>query len=240
MLQLTAVDLSKTFRGRKVVDNVSLNVAPGEVVGLLGPNGAGKTTTFHILVGLTRADSGRVLLNGHDLSDFPMYLRARHGLSYLPQEPSVFRKLSVEENLFIVLDNLKISRKEKRTRAERVLEELGIAKLAKNKAFTLSGGERRRVEIARSLILEPRFLLLDEPYAGIDPLAVQEIQGIIRILKGTGIGVVLTDHNVRETLSSCDEAYLIKDGEIWVRGSPQEIVENDSARRFYLGENFKL
>jgi len=239
-MKLETQNLTKSYRGHKVVSNVSLEVPSGHVVGLLGPNGAGKTTTFYMVVGLVRPDSGAVVLGDVNLAGLPIFERARMGVGYLPQESSVFRKLSVEENLFIVLDNLKISRKEKRTRAERVLEELGIAKLAKNKAFTLSGGERRRVEIARSLILEPRFLLLDEPYAGIDPLAVQEIQGIIRILKGTGIGVVLTDHNVRETLSSCDEAYLIKDGEIWVRGSPQEIVENDSARRFYLGENFKL
>jgi lipopolysaccharide export system ATP-binding protein len=181
-----------------------------------------------------------VTLGGVDLVGEPIFERARQGLGYLPQEATVFRKLSVEENLFIVLENLKISRKEKRDRAEKALSELGILKLAKNKAMNLSGGERRRLEIARALILEPKFLLLDEPYAGIDPLAVLEIQGIIKGLRERGIGIIITDHNVRETLSSCDEAYLIKDGQIWVHGTPEEIVSNEAARKFYLGENFKL
>lgn len=233
-------NLTKSFKKRKVVNGVNLTLENGKVIGLLGPNGAGKTTTFYMVVGLVKPDSGRVTLDGIDLINEPIYQRARLGVGYLPQDPSVFRKLSVEENLFVVLDNLKISRKEKRARAERVLSDLGILRLRESKALTLSGGERRRLEIARALILEPKFLLLDEPYAGIDPLAVQEIQGIIKNLRDRGIGVIITDHNVRETLSTCDEAYLIKDGKIWVHGTPQEIVSNESARKFYLGESFKL
>jgi lipopolysaccharide export system ATP-binding protein len=232
--------LKKSFKGRTVVNEVNLEIESGRVVGLLGPNGAGKTTTFYMVVGLIRPDSGTVTLDDNDLAQKPIYERARLGVGYLPQDPSVFRKLSVEENLFVILDNLKISRNEKRARAERALADLGISHLAKNRAMTLSGGERRRLEIARALILEPTFLLLDEPYAGIDPLAVQEIQGIIRSLKSRGIGVIITDHNVRETLSTCDEAYLIKEGKIWVHGTPDDIVNNESARKFYLGEGFRL
>lgn len=239
-MTLRIENLSKSYKKRQVVQSVSLSIESGRVVGLLGPNGAGKTTTFYMVVGLVKPDSGKVTLDDTDLANEPIFERARQGLGYLPQEATVFRKLSVEENLFIVLENLKISRKEKRDRAEKVLSELGILRLAKNKAMNLSGGERRRLEIARALILDPKFLLLDEPYAGIDPLAVIEIQGIIKNLRDKGIGVVITDHNVRETLSSCDEAYLIKDGKIWVHGSPAEIVANESARKFYLGENFKL
>jgi lipopolysaccharide export system ATP-binding protein len=239
-MTLKIENLSKSYKKRRVVQSVSLSIEGGRVVGLLGPNGAGKTTTFYMVVGLVKPDSGKVTLNDVDLANEPIFERARQGLGYLPQEATVFRKLSVEQNLFIVLENLKISRKEKRDRAEKVLSELGILRLAKNKAMNLSGGERRRLEIARALILELKFLLLDEPYAGIDPLAVIEIQGIIKSLRDRGIGVVITDHNVRETLSSCDEAYLIKDGKIWVHGSPDEIVANESARKFYLGENFKL
>jgi lipopolysaccharide export system ATP-binding protein len=239
-MKLEVKNLSKSFNKRRVVNGVSLSLESGRVVGLLGPNGAGKTTTFYMVVGLVKPDSGNVTLGGVDLVGEPIFERARQGLGYLPQEATVFRKLSVEENLFIVLENLKISRKEKRDRAEKALSELGILKLAKNKAMNLSGGERRRLEIARALILEPKFLLLDEPYAGIDPLAVLEIQGIIKGLRERGIGIIITDHNVRETLSSCDEAYLIKDGQIWVHGTPEEIVSNEAARKFYLGENFKL
>jgi lipopolysaccharide export system ATP-binding protein len=239
-MNLTATDLSKSFKGRKVVKSVSLTISQGRVVGLLGPNGAGKTTTFYMIVGLIRPDAGTVTLGDQDLGRKPIYERARLGLGYLPQDASVFRKLSVEENLFVVLDNLKISRKEKRRRTQSALEDLGIHHLAKQKAFTLSGGERRRLEIARALTLEPKYLLLDEPYAGIDPLAVQEIQQIIKTLKKRNIGIVITDHNVRETLSTCDEAYLIKDGAIWMNGSPEEIVKNESARKFYLGESFRL
>jgi len=233
-------NLTKSFKGRKVVSGVSLDLKPGASVGLLGPNGAGKTTTFYMIVGLIRPDSGEVELDGKSIVGMPIFERARMGLGYLPQEPSVFRKLSVEENLLVVLENLKISRKEKRGIAEEVLVELGIQRLLYQKAFTLSGGERRRLEIARSLVLKPKFILLDEPYAGIDPLAVQEIQRIIKGLTEKGIGIIITDHNVRETLSSCDEAYLIKDGAIWVHGTPSEIVANESARRFYLGESFRL
>ncbi len=239
-MKLRAENLRKSFKGRTVVSDVCFEISAGKAVGLLGPNGAGKTTTFYMMVGLVRPDSGTVTLDGVDLAQRPIHERARMGLGYLPQDPSIFRKLSVEENLFLILDNLKISRQEKRTRAERALSDLGITRLAKSQALTLSGGERRRLEIARALILDPKFLLLDEPYAGIDPLAVQEIQGIIRTLGEKGIGVVITDHNVRETLKSCDEAYLIKEGKIWIHGTPQEIVENESARKFYLGESFRL
>jgi lipopolysaccharide export system ATP-binding protein len=239
-LTLTTTNLCKSYRGRKVVCDVSLNIDSGRTVGLLGPNGAGKTTTFYMIVGLVRPDTGSVELGGVDLAQRPIYQRARMGLGYLPQEPSIFRKLTVEENLLLVLDNLKISRKEKRAKAEKALTELGIQHLTKNRAMTLSGGERRRLEIARALILEPQFLLLDEPYAGIDPLAVAEIQQIIKALRARGIGVIITDHNVRETLSTCDEVYLIKEGKIWVHGTPKEIVENEAARRFYLGEGFRL
>ena len=240
MLQLTAVDLSKTYRGRKVVDNVSLNVAPGEVVGLLGPNGAGKTTTFHILVGLTRADSGRVMLNGHDLSDFPMYLRARHGLSYLPQEPSVFRKLSVEENILAVLETLELDGPHRRKRLEELLEVMGLAHLRRQMADTLSGGERRRLEIARALVLSPAFILLDEPFSGIDPITVLDIQKIVRDLKDRGIGVLVTDHNVRETLRVTDRAYIIHNGRIFRSGTPAELGNDPEVRRIYLGDNFQL
>ena len=240
MISLRTENVCKRYKSRQVVSQVSISIQQGRAVGLLGPNGAGKTTTFYMMVGLVRPDSGAVFLGDEPLVRRPIYERARLGLGYLPQEPSVFRKLSVEENLFVVLDNLKISRKEKRAKAERVLADLGLERLAKQKGFTLSGGERRRLEIARALILDPKFLLLDEPYAGIDPLAVSEIQVLLSDLKKRGIGVVITDHNVRETLSSCDEAYLIKDGSIWVHGTPKEIVENDAARRFYLGEGFKL
>ena len=240
MLQLTAVDLRKTYRGRKVVDNVSLNVAPGEVVGLLGPNGAGKTTTFHILVGLTRADSGRVMLNGHDLSDFPMYLRARHGLSYLPQEPSVFRKLSVEENILAVLETLELDGPQRRERLEELIELMGLAYLRRQMADTLSGGERRRLEIARALVLSPAFILLDEPFSGIDPITVLDIQKIVRDLKDSGIGVLVTDHNVRETLRVTDRAYIIHNGRIFRSGTPAELGNDPEVRRIYLGDNFQL
>jgi lipopolysaccharide export system ATP-binding protein len=239
-LTLQTENLKKSFKGRTVVSDVSIAIDQGKVVGLLGPNGAGKTTTFYMVVGLIRPDGGTVSLEGADLAHRPIFERARLGLGYLPQDPSVFRKLTVEENLYVVLDNLRISRTEKRSRAEQALNDLSISHLSKNRAYTLSGGERRRLEIARALILDPKFLLLDEPYAGIDPLAVQEIQNIIRGLRERGIGIVITDHNVRETLSTCDTAYLIKEGKIWLHGTPQEIVENDAARRFYLGEGFRL
>lgn len=239
-MKLVVSKLSKSFKGRKVVQDVSFSIQTGEVTGLLGPNGAGKTTSFYMVVGLISPDQGSVVMGDEDLAKMPIYVRARKGLGYLPQEASVFRKLTVEENLLMALDNLIISKEEKKMKVDRVLKELGITHLVKQKAITLSGGERRRLEIARALILEPKFLLLDEPYAGIDPIAVQEIQQIIRSLKSQGIGVLITDHNVRETLASCDKAYLIKDGKIWLEGTPEEIVNNESAKRFYLGEGFRL
>ena len=240
MVQLTADDLVKSFRGRAVVDGVSLQISPGEVVGLLGPNGAGKTTTFHMLVGLTRPDSGRVRLDGTDLTDFPMYLRARHGLSYLPQEPSVFRKLTVEENILAVLETLPLTAHERRERLEELIESMGLGHLRGHRAYTLSGGERRRVEIARALVLSPRFLLLDEPFSGIDPITVLDIQRIVAGLQQRGIGVLVTDHNVRETLRVTDRAYIIHNGQIFRSGTPQELGNDPEVRRIYLGDNFQL
>ncbi|OFV82851.1 MAG: LPS export ABC transporter ATP-binding protein [Acidobacteria bacterium RIFCSPHIGHO2_12_FULL_67_30] len=240
MLQLTAVDLSKSYRGRKVVDGVSLTIAPGEVIGLLGPNGAGKTTTFHILVGLTRPDAGRVTLNGTDLTDFPMYLRARHGLGYLPQEPSVFRKLTVEENILAVLETLPLSGGKRRERLEELLGLMGLAHLRRHPSYTLSGGERRRVEIARALVISPSFILLDEPFSGIDPVTVLDIQKIVRDLQRRGIGVLVTDHNVRETLRVTDRAYIIHNGRIFRSGTPEALASDPEVRRIYLGDNFQL
>jgi len=222
------------------VDGVSLQVSPGEVVGLLGPNGAGKTTTFHMLVGLTRPDSGRVKLDGTDLTDFPMYLRARHGLSYLPQEPSVFRKLTVEENILAVLETLPLTPHERRERLEELIEGMGLGHLRGHSAYTLSGGERRRVEIARALVLSPRFLLLDEPFSGIDPITVLDIQKIVAELQQRGIGVLVTDHNVRETLRVTDRAYIIHNGQIFRSGTPQELESDLEVKRIYLGDNFRL
>jgi len=240
MLQLTAVDLSKSYRGRKVVDGVSLTIAPGEVIGLLGPNGAGKTTTFHILVGLTRPDAGRVTLNGTDLTDFPMYLRARHGLGYLPQEPSVFRKLTVEENILAVLETLPLSAGKRRERLEELLGLMGLTHLRRHPSYTLSGGERRRVEIARTLVISPSFILLDEPFSGIDPVTVLDIQKIVRDLQQRGIGVLVTDHNVRETLRVTDRAYIIHNGRIFRSGTPEALASDPEVRRIYLGDNFQL
>ena len=222
------------------MDGVSLQVSPGEVVGLLGPNGAGKTTTFHMLVGLTRPDSGRVKLDGTDLTDFPMYLRARHGLSYLPQEPSVFRKLTVEENILAVLETLPLTPHERRERLEELIEGMGLGHLRGHSAYTLSGGERRRVEIARSLVLSPRFLLLDEPFSGIDPITVLDIQKIVADLQQRGIGVLVTDHNVRETLRVTDRAYIIHNGQIFRSGTPLELESDPEVKRIYLGDNFRL
>jgi lipopolysaccharide export system ATP-binding protein len=240
MMQLTAVDLSKSYRGRKVVDGVSLTIAPGEVIGLLGPNGAGKTTTFHILVGLTRPDAGRVTLNGTDLTDFPMYLRARHGLGYLPQEPSVFRKLTVEENILAVLETLPLSAAKRRERLEELLGLMGLTHLRGHPSYTLSGGERRRVEIARALVISPSFILLDEPFSGIDPVTVLDIQKIVRDLQKRGIGVLVTDHNVRETLRVTDRAYIIHNGRIFRSGTPEALASDPEVRRIYLGDNFQL
>lgn len=240
MLKLQAAELSKSYRGRKVVDDVSLEIQQGEVVGLLGPNGAGKTTTFYILVGLARPDFGRVMLDGEDISDLPMYLRARSGISYLPQEPSVFRKLSVEENLLAILEILPLTLEQRRDRVEELLAELGLESLRNSKGYMLSGGERRRLEIARSLALRPSFVLLDEPFSGIDPLTVVDLQRIIKELSSAGIGVLMTDHNVRETLAVTNRAYIIHDGKIFRTGTPAELSNDSEVRRVYLGENFQL
>jgi lipopolysaccharide export system ATP-binding protein len=237
---LSAEGLIKTYCGRAVVKGVSLEVAAGEIVGLLGPNGAGKTTTFSIVVGLVRPDAGVVRLQDRDLTDLPMYRRARAGICYLPQEPSVFRKMTVEENLLAILETLDLSRGEQRERADRLLTEFGLDALRTHRAYTLSGGERRRVEIARSLVVSPDFLLLDEPFAGIDPLAVLEIQGIARRLASTGIGVLVTDHNVRETLSIVDRAYIINAGEILRAGTPLALSSDAVVKKIYLGEAFQL
>jgi lipopolysaccharide export system ATP-binding protein len=237
---LEAKKLEKTYRGRKIVRGVSVQVKFGEVVGLLGPNGAGKTTTFYMVVGLVKPDQGRVILDGTDITKMPMYQRARHGIGYLPQEPSVFRKLSVGDNLMAILETMNISAIERGERKESLLKELGIAHLVNSKAYTLSGGERRRLEIARALTLSPKFILLDEPFAGIDPLAVQDIQGIISLLKSKGIGILITDHNVRETLAITDRAYIISEGRIIEAGTPAEITESPRVREFYLGEGFRL
>ena len=240
MLILSTVDLTKSFKGRKVVDDISIRIAQGEVVGLLGPNGAGKTTTFYIIVGLTQPDSGQVLLDGEEITDFPMYLRARSGISYLPQEPSIFRKLSVEENILAVLETLPLTAHQRRERLEELIEELGLQQVRRSEGYLLSGGERRRVEIARSLVISPSFILLDEPFSGIDPLTVLDIQKIIVRLKGSGIGVLVTDHNVRETLQVTDRAYIINNGRIFRTGTPEELGNDAEVRRIYLGDNFRL
>jgi lipopolysaccharide export system ATP-binding protein len=240
MLKLEAVDISKAYRGRRVVDDVKLEIGPGEVVGLLGPNGAGKTTTFYILVGLARPDSGRVLLNGDEITDLPMYLRARSGISYLPQEPSVFRQLTCEENMLAVLETLPLTSEQQRDRLEELLAQMGLDGVRHNKAYALSGGERRRLEIARSLTLQPSFILLDEPFSGIDPLTVKDLQEMIRELSRSGIGVLVTDHNVRETLSVTDRAYILNHGRIFRAGTPDVLSRDPEVRRVYLGEHFRL
>ena len=240
MLKLQAVELSKSYRGRKVVDNVELEIGQGEVVGLLGPNGAGKTTTFYILVGLARPDSGKVLLNGDEITDLPMYLRARSGISYLPQEPSVFRQLTSEENLLAVLETLPLTPEQQRDRLEELLVQMGLETVRTSKAYMLSGGERRRLEIARSLTLQPSFVLLDEPFSGIDPLTVKDLQEIIRDLAKSGIGVLITDHNVRETLTVTDRAYILRGGKIFRKGRPEELSSDAEVRRVYLGDHFRL
>ena len=244
MKTLQTREISKSYRGRKVVDNVSLWVKQGEVVGLLGPNGAGKTTSFFMIVGLISPDSGSVVLrNGgteEEITGMPMYQRARRGISYLPQEPSVFRKLTVEDNLMAILQTLRMSRRERRDRLNQLIEQLGLETVRHNKGYALSGGERRRVEIARSLVIEPNFLLLDEPFSGIDPIQVLELQRIIFDLKNAGIGVLVTDHNVRETLAVTDRAYIINNGRIMAAGSPEALGNDPEVRRVYLGENFNL
>jgi len=232
---------AKAYGGRRVVDGISLDIHQGEVVGLLGPNGAGKTTSFYMIVGLTPPDSGRILLNQQDITDVPMYLRARtHHISYLPQEPSVFRKLTVEENILAVLEAQTISWHERRERMEQLLEQLGLVQVRRSRGYVLSGGERRRVEIARALCIKPSFILLDEPFSGIDPIAVLDLQRIISDLKASGIGVLVTDHNVRETLSVTDRAYIINDGKIFRSGTPEQLGNDPEVKRVYLGESFSL
>ena len=240
MHTLETSGITKAYRGRKVVDHVSMQMTQGEVVGLLGPNGAGKTTSFYIIVGLITPDSGTVLLDGENLTSLPMYKRARRGISYLPQEASVFRKLTVEDNLTAILQTLPLSRHERRDRMNRLIEQLGLEQVRQSKGYMLSGGERRRVEIARSLVIEPSFLLLDEPFSGIDPIQVLELQKIIFELRRSGIGILVTDHNVRETLAVTDRAYIINNGKIFRAGSPEELGNDPEVRRVYLGENFSL
>jgi lipopolysaccharide export system ATP-binding protein len=241
MHSLATEDIGKSYRGRRVVNSVSLHVHDSEVVGLLGPNGAGKTTTFYMVVGLTPPDTGRVLLDGEDITTVPMYLRARnYGISYLPQEASVFRKLTVEENILAVLEAQPISWHERREKMERLIEQLGLGHIRKNKGYALSGGERRRVEIARCLCISPTFILLDEPFSGIDPIAVLDLQKIIFDLKAGGIGVLITDHNVRETLSVTDRAYIINEGVIFRAGTPEQLGNDPEVRRVYLGDSFSL
>ncbi|MDP4199053.1 MAG: LPS export ABC transporter ATP-binding protein [Bacteroidota bacterium] len=240
MQELRSEHLKKIYGKRTVVRDSSVYVVPGEIVGLLGPNGAGKTTTFYMITGLIKPNEGRVLLNGEDITALPMYARARKGIGYLPQEASVFRKMSVEENLLAVLELMPLSRKERQSRCEELLEELNIANIRKSPGYALSGGERRRCEIARSLATNPGYILLDEPFAGIDPITVEEIMQIVIRLKGRGIGVLITDHNVHETLSITDRAYILIDGTIYRAGSADELAEDEEIRRLYLGETFKL
>ncbi len=240
MTTLALRDLAKVYRGRKVVNKVNLTVESGRVVGLLGPNGAGKTTTFYMAVGMIKPDGGQVLLNNDDLTDFPMYIRARKGVGYLPQEASIFRKLTVRQNIMAILEQLPISPMEQKVRADTLLNELGITRLSNQNASVLSGGERRRLEIARALATKPSFMLLDEPFAGIDPLAVTDIKNIIVHLKQRDIGVLISDHNVRETLGACDEAYILSNGQVIESGSPEKIASSETARRIYLGDEFRL
>jgi len=241
MLTLATEEIGKSYRGRRVVNAVSVHVNQGEVVGLLGPNGAGKTTTFYMIVGLTPPDSGRILIGDTEITSTPMYLRARHhGISYLPQEPSVFRKLTVEENILAVLEAQPLSWHERRERMERLIGQLGLGHIRKNRGYALSGGERRRVEIGRALCIAPRFILLDEPFSGIDPIAVLDLQKIISDLKASGIGILVTDHNVRETLSVTDRAYIINEGRIFRAGTPEQLGNDPDVKRVYLGESFSL
>ena len=240
MSTLRTHDLTKSYAGRTVVRGVNVEIASAEVVGLLGPNGAGKTTTFSMVVGLTAPDSGRVMLDGIDVTDDPMYIRARKGIGYLPQEASIFRGLTVEQNLLAILETLDLDGTGRRTRLRELLAELGLTPLAKSPAHTLSGGERRRVEITRALVMSPKFMLLDEPFAGIDPIAVTDIQKIIFHLKARGIGVLITDHNVRETLRITDRAYIVHDGVIFKSGTPLSLAEDEDVKKIYLGADFRL
>jgi len=241
MQKLSTDQIGKSYKGRQVVRGVSVEVNRGEVVGLLGPNGAGKTTSFYMIVGLVSPDSGSILADGEDITRVPMYLRARqYGVSYLPQEPSVFRKLTVEENILAVLEVQNMSREERRARMERLIEQLNLGNVRRTRGYALSGGERRRVEIARCLCIQPSFILLDEPFSGIDPIAVLDLQEIIAELKASGIGVLITDHNVRETLSVTDRAYIINEGRIFAAGTPERLASDPEVRRLYLGEGFSL
>jgi len=240
MSDLSAKGLIKIYSKRKVVNEIDLSISPGEVVGLLGPNGAGKTTTFYMIVGLVKPDAGEIFLDGENITGFPMYLRARKGLNYLPQEPSIFRKLTVEENILAILETLDLMEEEKSEKLQELLAELDLTSLAKNHAYSLSGGERRRVEITRALVTSPKYILLDEPFAGIDPLAVADIQKIIEKLKDKGIGIIISDHNVRETLSCCDRAYIVNEGAVLVQGAPDKIANSELARKFYFGDTFHL
>jgi lipopolysaccharide export system ATP-binding protein len=240
MSKLETYEISKSYRGRRVVDDVSVHVEEGEVVGLLGPNGAGKTTTFYMIVGLITPDSGRIQVDEEDITALPMYRRAGRGISYLPQEASVFKKLTVEENLLAILETLPMRSAERHARKEQLIEQLGLEKVRRSRGYMLSGGERRRVEIARSLVINPSFLLLDEPFSGIDPIQVLELQRIIFELKHTGIGILITDHNVRETLAVTDRAYIINNGRIFRAGSPEALERDPEVKRIYLGESFTL
>ncbi len=240
MSGLVARDLERFYGHWKVVDKVSVTVDRGEVVGLLGPNGAGKTTTFYLIVGLLRADGGQILVDAHDISRMPMHRRARLGIGYLPQEPSIFRRLTVRENILAILETLPLSRKERAARLAQLLEELNITHLADRKGYNLSGGERRRVEITRALVTEPKFMLLDEPFLGIDPIAVGELQDIVGRLKAKGLGILISDHNVRETLSTTDRAYIMFEGRILLQGTSRELAQDPVARQIYLGERFRL
>jgi len=237
---IKVVDLVKHYKHRKVVKEVSFHIRQGEVVGLLGPNGAGKTTTFYMIVGFIHADSGSIHLNAEEITDVPMFRRARLGIGYLAQEASVFRKLTVEQNIMAILENTPLSKEQKRARMDELIQDLRIGHVRKQKAYTLSGGERRRTEISRALALEPRFLLLDEPFAGVDPIAVYDIQEIIQRLKDKGLGILITDHNVRETLKITDRAYIMNEGKILVSGSSEDLVNNEEAKRIYLGMNFTI
>jgi lipopolysaccharide export system ATP-binding protein len=237
---LEATHLKKTYSGRTVVKDVSVRVEQGEIVGLLGPNGAGKTTSFYMIVGLVRADEGKIELSGEDITEFPIHIRALSGVGYLPQEASVFRDLSVEENIYSVLENRKLPKAKQKNLLNNLIADFGLGHIRTSKGASLSGGERRRVEIARALALEPKFILLDEPFAGVDPLAVSDIQSVIKALKQRNIGVLITDHNVRETLGIVDRAYIMNSGELLVSGTPDEIVDNERARKFYLGEEFRM
>jgi lipopolysaccharide export system ATP-binding protein len=240
MATLRTIDLTKTYSGRTVVRGVNLQVASGEIVGLLGPNGAGKTTTFYMTVGLTAPDSGRVELDGIDVTDDPMYVRARKGIGYLPQEASIFRGLTVEQNILAILETMNLDAGARQARLRELLAELNLTPLAKSPAYTLSGGERRRAEITRALVISPKFILLDEPFAGIDPKAVDDIQNVILYLRNRGIGILVTDHNVRETLGVTDRAYIMAEGKIFRSGHPRELTEDSEVRRLYLGEKFRM